>query len=133
MRQSRFSWLGAFVLLVPVAFAAVFGWRTTVEQWTIPLMIPGGLLTVLSGRVAAIELGGRRVSWRYLLAAGYVLFAVSIPVQQVHWTGSGSTEGYVSIGAAVLTASCLLFFAVEVARDGRHFDVTSNVDRVLGF
>ena len=131
MRQSRFSLLGALVLLVPLAFAAAFGWRATVEQWTMLLVVLGGLLTVLAGRVAAVELGNRRVSWRHLLASAYVLFAVSLPVQQAHWTGSGSMEGYVSLGAAVVTACCLLWFAVEIARDGRHLEVTSNVDRVL--
>jgi hypothetical protein len=133
MRQSRFSWLGAFVLLVPVAFAAVFGWRTAVGQWTIPLMVLGGLLTVLSGRVAAVELGDHRISWRHLLAGAYGLFAVLIPIQQARWTGSSSTEGYVLLAGAVVTACCLLLFAVEIARDGRHFDVTPNVDRVLAF
>jgi hypothetical protein len=132
MRQSRFSLLGVALVVVPLGFAAVFGWRAALDQATMPLLLVAGLLTVLSGRVAAVELGGVRVSWRHILAAGYVLMAVSFPLSHLAATGTPSADDYVLLGAAAVTACCLLFFAFDVVRGGRHFEITPNVERVLG-
>ncbi|NHN42095.1 hypothetical protein G9C85_10705 [Halorubellus sp. JP-L1] len=133
MRQSRFSLLGALLLVVPLGFAAIFGWRTALEQSTMPLMFLTALLAILAGRVAAVELGGVRLSWRHLLATAYVLAAISFPLQQAPRTlaGATSTGQHVLFGATVVTACCLVFFAVEIARDGRHFEITADVDRVF--
>ncbi|MFC6951913.1 hypothetical protein [Halorubellus litoreus] len=132
MRQSLFAWFGVLLLLVPAAFAAMFGWRAALGQSTMPLFAVAGVLAVLAGRVAAVELGGVSVSWRYLLGSAYGLVAVGnllgVPATL---SAADATAGLVSAGAAVVVSLCIGFMGIDIARDGRHFEIRGNVERVL--
>jgi hypothetical protein len=132
MRQSLFAWFGVLLLLVPAAFAGVFGWRAALDQPSMPLFVLAGALGVLGARVAAVELGGVSVSWRVLLGAAYCLVALAnaLSFTDVFATGT-STTSLVAAGAALVGSLCLAFMGVDIARDGRHFRITGDVDRVL--
>lgn len=132
MRQSLFAWFGGLLLLVPAVFAAVFGWRAALDQPTMPLFAVAGVLVVLAGRVAAVELGGVSVSWRVVLGAAYLMIAVANALSFADTlTAASSTTSLVVAAGAVGGSLCIAFMGVDIARDGRHFEITGNVDRVL--
>ncbi|WP_323674655.1 hypothetical protein [Halorubellus sp. PRR65] len=132
MRQSLFAWFGLALLLVPTVFAAVFGLRAALEQSTMPLFVVAGALGVLAGRVAAVELGSVSVSWRQLLGGSYLLVAFANALSFAGmFSTADSTASLVAAGGAVVGSLCLAFMGIDIARDGRHFQVTGNVDRVL--
>lgn len=133
MRQSRFRWLGVLEFVIAGALLAAFGPRMLAAEPTVALFFVSAALLVLAGSVAAVSLGSRTVTWRHLVGAAYLAFAAMWPLMHVPdvLAAGATTEDLVMFGAAAVTMACLAFFAIDIARDGRHFDVTGDVDRVL--
>jgi|AntRauTorcE11898_2_1112593.scaffolds.fasta_scaffold01063_7 xanthosine utilization system XapX-like protein len=133
MRQSRFAYFGVFELVVAGVLAAAFGSLVVTTSPAVPLLVLAGILAVLGARVAAIELRGRRVTWRHLVAASYVSFAAMWPFIYGPDVLAGSRAAG-DLFMLVLAAGNALLFAFigfDVGRGGRHFEITPNVDRVL--
>jgi len=133
MRQSWFSLLGALLVVVPLAFAAAFGWRAVFEAPEMLAYAFAGVTAVVGARVAAVEVGRVRVSWRVLVGGSWLLVAFANVVDGLATVldGPGSTAVLVSTGGLLVASCCIAFVGFEIARDGRHVEVTSNVDRVL--
>lgn len=133
MRQSRFVWFGTLFILAPVAFAALFGWRAVLEAPELLVYGFAGVVAVLGARVAAVQVGRVQVSWRHLVGASWLLIALANVVDGLTTVlgATGSTAALVSAGGLLVASCCIGFFGIDVARDGRHFEVTPDVDRVL--
>lgn len=133
MRQSRFVYVGVLELLLAGALVALFGPVVLTGSHVVALLVVAGVAAVLAGCVAAIELGAITVTWRHLVAASYLAFAVMWPlVYAPHvLAGTASVEDLLMFGVAVTSALVFAFVGFDIARDGRHFEVTPNVDRVL--
>jgi|GEM_PF-1436871 hypothetical protein len=134
MRQSRFVAFGVVLVLVPAAFAALFGWRAVLEQSAMGLFLLAGGLAVLGARVAAVEVGTVRVSWRHLVGASFLVVALANVTREVPRVLAGTASSYELLMAGwFVVMSCLLaFVGIDIARNGRHFDITPDVDRVVG-
>ncbi len=133
MKQSSFRHLGAVDLLLAGAFLAVFG-VDTLGSPQVGLLLAAGVTAVAAGSLAELSVGPVTVPWRWFAAATYVLLAVLLPAGLLRPLVAGSAS---AAEAALFVVSCfgaaaMLFFGVDVARGGRHFDVTPDVDRVVG-
>lgn len=135
MRQSRFVYIGVLELLLAGALVALFGPVVLTGSHVVALLVVAGVAAVLAGCVAAIELGAVTVTWRHLVAASYLAFAVMWPlVYGPHvLAGTASGEELLMFGVAATSALVFAFVGVDVARGGRHFDLTSDVERTVGF
>ncbi|MFC6951912.1 hypothetical protein [Halorubellus litoreus] len=133
MRQSRFAWFGVVELLLAAALLAVFGPVVLTTTAVVPLVVVSGILAILAARYAVIEVAGVSVTWRSLVGASYLAFAVMWPLiyGPTVLFGDPVAEDYLMFVVAVVSAGCFLFFGIDIARGGRHFDVTGDVDRVL--
>jgi hypothetical protein len=133
MRQSRFSLLGGLLVVVPLAFAAAFGWRAVFEAPEMLVYGFAGVIAVVGARVAAVEVGRVRVSWRVLVGGSWLLVALANVVDGLTAVldGAGSAAVLVSTGGLLVASCCIAFVGFEVARDGRHVEVTADVERVL--
>lgn len=133
MRQSRFVYFGLLEIAVAVVFVALFGPAGLFASPLVALLVVSGVLAVLGGTVASIDLGGVAVTWRHLLGASYAVAAATLPVLYAPdvLAGTATDLDYLMFACGLITAVCLGFFAVEVARDGRHYEITGDVDRVL--
>lgn len=133
MRQSRFSLLGALLVVVPLAFAAAFGWRAVFEAPEMLVYGFAGVIAVVGGRVAAVEVGRVGVSWRVLVGGSWLLVALANVVDGLATVldGAGSTAVLVSTGGLLVASCCIAFAGFDIARGGRHFEITPDVDRVL--
>lgn len=133
MRQSRFVWFGVLELVLVAGLLAVFGPVVLRSTAVVPLIAVSGVLAILAGRYAAIEAAGVRVTWRTLVGASYLAFAVMWPLiyGPTVLFGDPNAGDYLMFVVAVVSAGCFLLFGLDVARGGRHFEVTGDVDRVL--
>jgi hypothetical protein len=74
------------------------------------------------------------VTWRQLIGVSYVAFAFVWPAIYVPDVVAGTVSGqnlFVFIVATVGALS-LVLYGVDIARGGRHFTVTPDVERTLG-
>lgn len=134
MRQSRFAYFGAFELVVAGVLAAAFGPTVVATNPAVPLLVLAGVLAILGSRVAAVEVGGVRVTWRHLVAASYVSFAAMWPLVYGPdvLAGNRAAEDLFMLALAVANALVFGFIGFDVARAGPHFEITPDVERELG-
>jgi hypothetical protein len=134
VKQSRYRYLGILDLLVVAAFVGLFGPVALTRNVVIPGMIVAGVLALLAGSVAAISVGPITVTWRHLIGVSYVTFALALPTHYAHavLAGTASAAEIALFAAAAAGACSLLFYGVDVARDGRHFKVEADVETTVG-
>jgi hypothetical protein len=134
VKQSHFLYLGLLDLVLVGGLAAVFGLRVLVRS-SIALMMIAGLCAVLAGTVSAFSFGPVTLSWRHLVGVSYVTFALVWPATYAPEVVAGSASGQDLLLFVVTTvgALSLAFYGVDVARGGRHFSVSVDVERVVGW
>ncbi|WP_128476710.1 hypothetical protein [Halorussus pelagicus] len=134
MKQSRFRYLGAFDLFVVAVLLAVFGVRGFTSSILVPAMALAGVSALVAGSVAELSLGPLALSWRHFVAVTYGLFGLILPGNYFPAVVAGTasqTELALFVVASVGALS-LLYYGYDVARGGDHFEVNSDVDRVVG-
>ncbi|SNZ03273.1 hypothetical protein SAMN06269185_0234 [Natronoarchaeum philippinense] len=134
MRQSSYRYLGLLDLVLVAALVGVFGPAALTTSVGVPAMAVAGMLALLAGVVAELSVGTVTVTWRHLIGASYALFAVAVPAvyAPVVLTGSAGGEELLLFVVSTIGGLSLLFYGVDVARGGRHFEVESNVERSIG-
>ncbi|MFC6729511.1 hypothetical protein ACFQDG_12735, partial [Natronoarchaeum mannanilyticum] len=91
------------------------------------------VLALLAGTVAELSVGPVTVTWRHLVGASYAIFALVMPAIYAPTVFAGSAGGaeLLLFVAAIVGGVSLLFYGVDVARDGRHFEVDADVERAI--
>ena len=134
MKQSHFLYLGLLDLLLVGGLAAVFGLGVFVRS-PIVLVTIAGICAVLAGTVAAVSFGPVTLSWRHLVGVSYVTFALVWPATYAPEVvaGSASEQDLLLFVVTTVGALSLAVYGVDVARGGRHFSVSADVERVVGW
>ncbi|MFC7044534.1 hypothetical protein ACFQH6_03120 [Halobacteriaceae archaeon GCM10025711] len=134
MKQSTLRYWGLFVLLLVAAFVAVFGLPALTAGVVLPVMVVAGVCFLVAGSVAELAVGPVAVTCRHLVGVGYALFALRLPASTAPpvVAGGATTADVALFAVAVLGGLTLLFVGVDVARGGRHFQITPDVDAVVG-
>jgi polyferredoxin len=134
MKQSSLRYLGAFDLVLVLAFLLVFGVGALLSGPVIPLMALAGVFALLGGSVAALSLGPVTVTWRHLVGVSYALFAVVLPASYIPdvLDGAASTPEVAMFAVTAIGGLTLLFIGFDIARGGKHFEITEDVDTVVG-
>lgn len=135
MKQSSFRYLGLFNLLLVVAFVAVFGVQSLTRSISLSSMVVAGVSAILAGSIKEILLGSIAVSWRHFASLTYALFALILPGSYFPAVLAGTaTQGEIGMFAVMSVGGfSMLFFAFDIVRDGKHFEVEPNVDTVVGW
>lgn len=135
MRQSSFRYLGLFDLLIVAAFTAFFGVEAFTRLLAIPAMTLAGVSALLAGTVSRITLGPVTVTWRYLAALTYALFAVILPSSFAPsvLTGTAARLDWFMLVVGLVGSLCMLYFAAAIVRDGDGFVVEEDVETVVGW
>ena len=134
MQQSSYRYLGLLDLLLVAALVGAFGPTALTASAVVPAMAVAGTFALLAGVVAELSVRTVTVTWRHLIGASYALFAVAVPAVYAPAVFSGSAGGEELLLFVVSTVGglSLLFYGVDVARDGRHFEIESDVERSIG-
>ena len=134
MKQSSLRYLGALDLLLVAALLVAFGPQVAVVSPVPVMMAVAGLCALLAGSVAAVSVGPATVTWRHLVGTAYAAFALMWPATYGPAVLAGTATGEELALAVVTTVggSTLLFVGYDIARGGRHFDITTDVERVVG-
>ena len=133
MKQSQYRYLGLLDLVLVSGLIAVFG---VAVLGTAPIVLMGlaGICAILAGSVSAVSVGVATVTWRQLIGVSYVAFALVWPAIYVPdvVTGTISGQNLLVFVVATVGALSLVFYGIDIARGGRHFSVTPDVERTLG-
>ncbi len=134
MKQSSYRYLGLLDLLLVAALVGVFGPAALAGSVAVPGMLVAGILMLLAGTIAELSIGPATVTWRHLVGASYGVFALVVPAiyAPTVLAGSAGGEELILFVAAIVGGFSLLFYGVDVARDGRHFEVDADVERAIG-
>ena len=134
MKQSSYRYLGLLDLLLVAALVGAFGPTAFTGSVAVPGMAVAGVLALLAGTVAELSVGPVTVTWRHLVGASYALFALVVPAiyAPTVLAGSAGGEEILLFLAAVGGGLSLLFYGVDVARGGRHFEIDADVERAIG-
>jgi len=134
VKQSSYRYLGLLDLLLVAALVGLFGPAALTESVAVPGMAVAGALALLAGTVAELSVGPVVVTWRHLIGASYAVFALAVPSIYAPsvLAGSAGGEELLLFVAAVGGGFSLLFYGVDVARDGRHFEIDADVERAIG-
>jgi hypothetical protein len=134
MKQSSFRYLGVFDLLVVAVSVVAFGVRAFTASVVVPAMALAGVSAILAGSVAAVSVGPVEVSWRQFVALTYALFAVIFPGSYLSAVvaGTASRQELALFAVASVGGLSLLFFGYDVLRGGKHFEITPDVETVVG-
>jgi hypothetical protein len=134
VKQSRFRYLGLLDLVLVCGLAFIFGLGVFVRS-PIALVAIAGICAVLAGAVSAFSFGPVTLSWRHLVGVSYVTFALVWPATYAPEVvaGSASKQDLLLFAVTTVGALSLAFCGVDVARGGRHFSVSADVERVVGW
>jgi len=134
MKQSSYRYLGLLDLLLVAALVGVFGPTALTSSVAVPGMLVAGILMLLAGTIAELSIGPATVTWRHFVGASYAVFALVMPAiyAPTVFTGSAGGEELILFVAAIVGGCSLLFYGVDVAQDGRHFEVDADVERAVG-
>lgn len=134
MKQSSLRYLGALDLLLVAALLLAFGPQVAAASPVPAMMGVAGLCALLAGSVAAVSVGPVTVSWRHLVGAAYAMFAVMLPAIYGPGVLDGTATGgeLALFGVMTVGGATLLFVGYDIARGGKHFDITADVQRTVG-
>ncbi|SEO21414.1 hypothetical protein SAMN04487948_101126 [Halogranum amylolyticum] len=134
MRQSWFRYLGLLDLLLVAGFVALFGPASLASSIVMPAMLLAGLSALLAGSVAHIALGPVTVSWRYLVGVTYALFALVLPASYLPsvLAGTAAAAEWLLFVVGTVGGLTLLFYGVDVVREGGNFEIETDVERTIG-
>lgn len=134
MKQSSYRYLGLLDLLLVAALVGVFGPAALTSSVAVPGMLAAGALALLAGTVAELSVGPVTVTWRHLVGASYAVFALVMPAIYAPRVlgGTAGGEEILLFAVAIVGGLSLLFYGVDVARDGRHFEIDADVERAIG-
>jgi len=133
MNQSSYRYLGLLDLLLVVVLVGVFGPAALTTSVAVPGMAVAGVLALLAGTVAELSIGPITVTWRHLIGVSYAVFALAVPAiyAPIVFAGSAGGEEILLFVVAIGGGFSLLFYGVDVARGGRHFEVDADVERAI--
>lgn len=133
MKQSAYRYLGLLNLVLIVTFLAAFGVGALAGSPVLLGMLVAGVGLLLAGTLAAVSVGPATVTWRHFVGIAYATFALGWPATYGPSVVAGTatrTELVLFVATAVGSLS-ILAYGYDVFRDGRHFEVETDVTRTV--
>ncbi|KOX92038.1 hypothetical protein AMS69_15955 [Haloarcula rubripromontorii] len=133
MNQSAYRYLGLIDLALLGAFLVAFGISALATSPVLVGMLVAGVGLLLAGTLAAVSVGPATVTWRHFVGVSYTVFALTWPATYGPAVVAGTaTRAELALFVATAVGSLsILAYGYDVFRDGRHFDVETDVTRTL--